>query len=449
MYDVIITGAGPGGYIAAERAGAEGKSVLLIEKSHLGGVCLNEGCIPTKTLLNSAKIYSHAEEAGDFGVEIPKADFNLKKAMEWKDKVIETLRKGVAYQMKRFKVDVVQGEAEFLEPKKVKAGDKTYEGKNIIIATGSSSIIPSIEGADTENILTSREILNITKIPESLCIIGGGVIGMEFASLFSALGTEVHVIEMLDEIIPLMDGVLAKMMRKSMKNINFSLSSKVTAFKKNGKKISVTFEKDGKTEKAETEYVLLSVGRKPNTEGMGLEKTGLDFDRKGIRVNSGMQTNLPGVYAIGDVTGKSLLAHSASRMAEVAVDNICAKSSVMRYKAVPWAVYTDPEAAGCGLTEKEAKKAGLDIKTGSMQMRANGRFLAEHGSRAPGICRIITDAGSGLLLGVHMYGAKCSELIFGASLMIEAELRVKDIREVIFPHPTLSEIIRDTAIEIN
>ncbi len=448
MYDIIIIGAGPGGYIAAERAGTKNKSVLLVEKSYLGGVCLNEGCIPTKTLLNSAKIYSQAKKSNDFGVEASDVKFDLSKAMSWKQNVIETLRKGVAYQMKRYNVEVITGTAQFEDSKIIKVNDKTYTGKNIIIATGSSSIIPPIPGIELDNILTSSEILNITKLPESLSIIGGGVIGMEFASLFSSLGTEVHIIEMLDEIIPIMDKELAKVMRRALKNITFNLSSKVLGFEQNKKNVKVKYLKNTKTEYLETEYVLLSVGRRPNVERMRFEKVGLDFDNNGIKVDNYMQTNLPGVYAIGDVTGKSLLAHSASRMAEIAVDNICGKQIGMRYHAIPWAVYTNPEAAGCGITEEEAKSKGLEIKTKSIQMRVNGRFLAEHGTRAPGICKVIVEADTGLLLGVHLFGAKCSEMIFGAATMIEAELRVKDIKEIIFPHPSVSEIIRDTIIEI-
>jgi len=449
MYDIIIIGAGPGGYIAAERAGSKNRSVLLIEKSHLGGVCLNEGCIPTKTLLNSAKIYSQAKKSGDFGVEVSGLEFDLTKAMSWKEKVIETLRNGVAYQMKRYNVEVINGTAQFVDSKTIKVNDKTFTGKNIIIATGSSSIVPPIHGVESDNILTSREILNINKLPKSLSIIGGGVIGMEFASLFSNLGTEVHIIEMLDEIIPIMDKELSKAMRKSMKSIAFNLSAKVLGFESNKKNIKVKYLKNTKTEYLETEYVLLSVGRRPNVENIGLEKIGLDFDNKGINVDKYMQTNLPDVYAIGDVTGKSLLAHSASRMAEIAVDNICDKQTGMRYNAIPWAVYTIPEAAGCGITEEEAKEKDIKIKTKTLPLRINGRFLAEHGVRAPGICKIIVEADTGLLLGVHLFGAKCSEIIFGAATMIGAELRVKDIKEIIFPHPSVSEIIRDTIIEID
>lgn len=449
MYDIIIIGAGPGGYIAAERAGAQKKSVLLIEENHLGGVCLNAGCIPTKTLLNSALLYAKAEKSSDFGVDIKALEFNLLKAMERKENVINTLRNGIAYQMKRYKVEVVTGKAEFTDSKTIKAGDKTYTARNIIIATGSSPVIPQIKGTELKNIITSGELLNINKIPGSLSIIGGGVIGMEFASLFSTLGTEVRVIEMLDEIIPVMDRELSKAMRKYMKNISFNLGCKVTGFEKSKTDIKVNFTKDSGNEYIESEYVLLSVGRKPNISGLNLEKTGLDFSSKGIRVNSSMQTNLPGVYAVGDVTGKSLLAHSASRMAEIAVDNICGIKSKMRYHAVPWAVYTDPEASGCGITEEEAKNKGKNIKTKTMQMRINGRFIAENSSGAPGLCKVIADAETGQLLGVHLFGSKCSELIFGAAAMIEAELRIKDIKDIIFPHPTVSEIIRDTIIEFD
>lgn len=443
MYDIIIVGAGPGGYVAAERAGAQGKSVLLIEKAHFGGVCTNEGCIPTKSLLNAAKQYVHGLEAGKFGVHFENARFELAEAMAWKQDVIETLRKGIAYLMKKNKVEVVMGEAEFVDRQTVRVNGQTYQGQNLIIATGSSAAVPSIPGAnESEALVTNREILQIEQLPNSIIIIGGGYIGMEFACFFSSVGVKVDVIEMMPEIVPMMDPEFAALLRKSMPGIQYQLGAKVERI--DGQQ--VTFSKDGKQDTLSADLILMSVGRRPNVDG--LENLGLDIRRAGIKVNEQMQTNLPNVYAVGDVNGESMLAHSASRMAEVAVNTICGKPDRMRYQAVPWVVYTMPEVAGCGLTEQDANAQGLNVKTATMQMRANGRFLAEYGKNSPGLCKVVVDADTNIVKGIHLLGATCSEMIYGAAAMLETELRVHDIQDIIFPHPTVSEIIRDTLWEV-
>ena len=444
MHDLVIIGAGPGGYVAAERAGEMGKSVLLIEKAHLGGVCLNEGCIPTKTLLNSAKNYLHALEAGQFGVNVSGVDFDLAKAMTWKMEVIQKLRKGVAFTLKKSHVEVLEGEAEMVAPNKVKVGEEIYEGKNVMIATGSSPSMPPIPGADNPAVLTSTGILEIEKMPEKLIVIGGGVIGIEFASFFESFGVETHVIEMMPEIIPFMDPEMAPVIRKAMKNTTFHLEARVESIEGN----QVTFSKDGKQETLAADIVLMAVGRSPNLAGMGFENIGLDFDRQGIKVDEQMRTNLPNVYAVGDVTGKSLLAHSASRMGEVAVNAMFGRRDRMRYNAIPWVTYGIPEAAGCGMTETEAKEKGIAVKTATLPLSFNGRFLAENGASAPGVCKVVVDEKTDVLLGVHMIGACCSEMIWGASAMLESELRVQDIKEIVFPHPTISEIIKDTVFTL-
>ena len=446
MYDIIIIGAGPGGYVMAERAGARGKKVLLIEKSELGGVCLNHGCIPTKTLLNSAKHYLHAKEASAFGVNVGDVTFDLSKAMNWKDDVIKTLRAGIAYLMKKNKVEIVNGEAKLLGSNKVQVGDEIYEGSDVIIATGSTPLVPPIPGADQDHVITNREILTLDKMPESLVVIGGGVIGIEFASFFSSFGVKVDVIEMLDEIIPFMDKALAKDFRKAMRGkVKFHLGCKVESIDGNDVKYT---DKKGKEQSITSEVVLMSVGRKLTLQGMGFEEAGLDFDNRGIKVDEQMRTNLPNVYAIGDVTGKSLLAHSATRMGEVALNTICGEDDRMRYNTIPWAVYSIPECAGCGLTEEQAKEQGMNVKTSSMPMSFSGRFLAENGKRAPGVIKIVADADSDVLLGVHMMGAGCSEMIYGVAVMIETELRVKDCRQIVFPHPTVVEVMRDAMFEM-
>lgn len=446
-YDLIIIGGGPGGYVAAERAGAAGKKVLLLEKEQLGGVCLNWGCIPTKSLLNSAKYYHHALHGSQFGVTAGNVSFDLEKAMAWKEKTVKTLRGGVAFLMKKYKVDVISEAGRLVDRATVEAGGKRYSAASIIIATGSSPAVPPIPGADLPSVLTSNEVLEISSLPSSIAVIGGGVIGMEFASFFSTLGVKVSVIEMLDEIFPMMDGKMASAMRKAMPGVTFHLGSKVEAIEKG----RVHFTSGGEKSGCGADMVLLSVGRRANLEGLGLKEAGVDFDRSGIKVDEYQRTNLPGVYAVGDVTGISQLAHSASRMGEVAVGHILDGASPrygrMRLGAVPWAVYTLPEAAGCGKTEEQAEAEGIRVKSAVFQFGANGRFLAENG-REPGFCKVVTDASSNVLLGVHLMGAYSSEIIHGAAAMIEAELRVQDIKEIIFPHPTVSEVVCDAVWEL-
>jgi dihydrolipoamide dehydrogenase len=445
MYDIIIIGAGPGGYEMAEKAGHHGQNVLLIEKEHLGGVCLNWGCIPTKTLLNSAKHYVHAKEAPEFGVNTGEVSFDLKKVMAWKQEVIETLRGGIAGQMKKSKVTVLKGEASLLGPGKVDVDGEVYEGKNVVIATGSSPFVPPIPGADRPHVMTSTEILEIDQLPESLVVIGGGVIGIEFASFFSSLGVKVDVIEMLDEIIPFMDKGQAKRFRAALKGkIDFHLGSKVTSI--DGHDVKYT-DKKGEEQTINADIVLMSVGRFPNIGNLGLEESKVDFDRRGIKTDEQMRTNLPNVYAIGDVTGKSQLAHSATRMGEVALNTILGRPDRFRMNAIPWAVYSMPEIAGCGLTEEQAKEAGFEVETASLPLMMSGRFLAENGKKGPGQVTVVKDAETDVLLGVHLFGAYSSEIIWGAAAMIESELRIKDIQEIDFPHPTVGEVIRSTMFQ--
>ena len=443
-YNLIVIGSGPGGYIAAQRAGALGKKVLLIERDNLGGVCTNVGCIPTKSLLNSAKHYRYAQESEAMGVSAEKVTFDLTKAMAWKKDTVETLRSGIAFLMKVAKADVVFGEAVCLDANRVQVGQEVYQGENIIIATGSSPAVPPIPGSNLPNVLTSTEILSLEKLPASLVVIGGGVIGVEFASFFASVGVEVAVIEMMDEILPMVDKDMAKLIRREMKPVEFYLSSKVTEIKKDG--VLFTNEK-GESQELKGEMVLLSVGRRPNLEAVKNLK--LDINRGGIVVDETLRTNIPNIYAIGDVNGKSLLAHSASRMAEVVVSNLYGKGKQkMRYNAIPWAVYGMPEVAGCGLTEDEAKRQGREVLSATDQMRSNGRFLAENGKRAAGLCKVVVDAKSRAILGVHLLGPYSSEIIYGAAAIIEAELRIEDVKEIVFPHPSVSEIIRDTLYAI-
>ena len=440
MFDIIIIGSGPGGYVAAERAGKAGEKVLLIEKDQPGGVCLNWGCIPTKSLLHSAKLYKHALEGQPFGVVADGLRFDLARAMQWKDKTLETLRGGIRHLMKTQGVQCMYEEARLIAPDSVEAGGKVYRGKHIIIATGSRASIPPIPGVEQEHVITNRGAVTLSALPERVAIIGGGVIGLEFASFFSCLGKQVSVFEMLSEVAPIMDASMAAAMRKAMPGISFHLNTRVTKIDGNRLHYSHGAHKTGDEASLAADLVLLAVGRQPNIENLGLEALNIDTTSRGIVVNEQMQTNIPSIYAIGDVTGTSLLAHSASRMGEVAVNTILGKKDRMRLHAIPWAIYTLPEAAGCGLTEQEARQQGYDIELAHLSYAANSRALAEDsGGRA----KIILEAGSKKILGIHLMGAYASENIFAAAIILESELRVEEIREIVFPHPSVSEVMRE------
>ncbi|MFW5486641.1 MAG: dihydrolipoyl dehydrogenase [Spirochaetaceae bacterium JB067] len=443
-YDLIVVGSGPGGYVAAHKAGEMGKKVLLIEKDALGGVCTNWGCIPTKSLLNSAKLYEHAMDSEKKGVIVKDVSFDLAAAMAWKQDTIDTLKKGIEFLMKSAKVDVVFGEASFNSQQHVLVNGEEFAAESIIIATGSSSVVIPIPGHDLDHVVTSTEILSVEKLPASLAVIGGGVIGVEFASLFSTLGVKVTVIEMLDEIIPMADKEIAKLLRREMKDVTFNLEAKVTRIDE--KNVYYT-DRKGEEKSVAADMVLMSVGRRPNVAN--LEPLKLKIDRNRVVVDDTMATSVPNIYAIGDVNGKSLLAHSASRQADVAVNNLYGdKKDRMRYHAIPWAVYSLPEVAGCGLTEQEAKDKNIDVKVVSTQMRSNGRFLAENGKRAAGLCKIVVDAATSIILGIQLIGPYSSEMIHSAAVIIESELRVNEVAQIVYPHPSVSEVMKDTIVSL-
>ena len=448
-FDIAILGGGPAGYVAAERAGAKGMRVILFDKRALGGVCLNEGCIPTKTLLNSAKVLENAKEASKYGVQLEgsiMADFG--KIMKRKDKVVRKLVAGVKAKMKHAKAEVVMAEAVVKEKRgdviTLVADGNEYQATRLLVCSGSEAAVPPIPGLDPSNVLTNREILQLKTLPKSLVIIGGGVIGSEFADFFNAMGTKVTVIEMLPEILTGVDEDIAAFVRKefTQRGIDYHLNAKVTELK--GKE--VFFEKDGELQSITGDEVLLSVGRRPNVAGIGLENIGVEFTPKGIKIDENCRTNIPNVYAAGDVTGFSLLAHTASREAEVAVNHMLGRKDVMRYQAIPGVVYTHPEIAGVGLTESAAKAKGIEVETRQLPMAYAGRFLAENEGK-DGFCKVIVGKKYKEILGIHMVGGACSEMIWGACALIEAQFRVQDVEEVVFPHPTVSEIIKETIFQ--
>lgn len=437
--------------MAAERAGQAGLKVVLFEKEAMGGVCLNEGCIPTKTLLYGAKMYENVLQGEKYGVFSDAPRFDYAKMVSRKKKVVRRLVLGVEAKMKAHKVTVVKGEATIVGRSsagiEVSSNGESFIGKNLLICTGSESVILPIPGLAEAGdvVVTNREILEMTTCPESLVVIGGGVIGMEFASLYNSLGAQVTVVEMLPEILGGMDLEISAALRDiyAKKGITFHLSSKVVQV--DGHK--VLFEKDGETQTVEGEKILLSVGRRPVTRGFGLENLGVELYRNGVKVDEKMRTNVPGVFAAGDVTGFSLLAHTASREGEVVVNNLTGRDDVMRYIAIPGVVYTNPEVAGVGETEESAKAKNIAYKVAKLPMAYSGRFVAEN-EGGSGICKVLLGEKHGEVIGVHMLGNPCSEIIYGACIAIEQEMTLKEMQEVVFPHPTVSEIIKEVVFSV-
>ncbi len=434
-YDVAIIGGGPAGYTAAERAAAGGLSTLLFEKNALGGVCLNEGCVPTKTLLYSAKTYA---------VKAENPSFDLGKIIARKNKVVKKLTAGIRMKMTEQGVNLIAGAAEIKGRAEdgtitIACGEESYEAANLLICTGSETVIPPIPGLAETDYWTSREALLSKELPTSLVIIGGGVIGMEFASFFNSLGTEVHVVEMLDKILGPMDRELSAQLQAeyAKRGVKFYLGHKVTGV--HGTEVSV--EKEGESFTLHGDKVLLSVGRRPVTKGFGLETLGLEPFRNGNWVNDRMQTSVPNVYACGDITAFSLLAHTAVSEAEVAVSNLLGQEAHMSYKAIPGVVYTNPEIAGVGKTEEELQAAGIAYQVKKIPMAFSGRFVAEN-EMGNGVCKLILSE-DGTLLGAHLLGNPASELIVIAGIAIEKGMKAEELRSFVFPHPTVGEIIKE------
>ena len=452
LYDLIVIGGGPGGYLAAERAAHAGLKTLLFEKKSLGGVCLNEGCIPSKALLNSAKTYLHAKHASMYGVNTENVTVDQAKVIERKRKAVKTLVSGVGAKMRQHKVVVVKEEATIdgkcADGFKIKSASGTYTGKKLIIATGSSAAVPPIPGVK-ENlgdfVCTNREVLELTQIPEQFTVIGGGVIGLEMAAYYAAVGSKVTVVEMLDHIAGPTDREISTRLQKELEAMGITFLLGHACEKVEPGKVYVKAP-DGTQKVIEANKVLLSIGRRANYMNIGLETIGVKTDRPGIVTDAMCQTNVPDVYAIGDVNGHHMLAHTAYREAEVAVNTILGKKDYMRYHANPSVIYTMPEVASVGLTEQECKEKGREVEIKKLSMMYSGRFVAEN-EGADGLCKIIVDKKTRLILGVHLIGAYAGEMIWGGAQMLETQFRVNDARQIIFPHPTVSEIIREVLWE--
>ena len=454
QYDLIVIGGGPAGYLGAERAAHAGLKTLLFEKRSLGGVCLNEGCIPSKALLNSAKMYEHALHGAAYGVKCENVTIDQKAVVARRGRVVKMLVNGVKGKMRSSGVKVVMETATIVGKGAdgfiVSAAGQEYTASKLLIASGSSAAVPPIPGV-RENlgdfVLTNREVLELPEVPGKFVVIGGGVIGLEMAAYYAAVGAKVTVVEMLDHIAGPTDRQISSMLQKEMeaKGVTFLLGhkclsvepGKVNVEDPNGQKIELPADK-----------VLLSIGRSANTQGIGLESIGVNFERRGIKTDMFGRTNVEGVYAVGDVNGHHMLAHTAYREAEVAINHIMGKKDAMRYNANPSVIYTQPEISSVGMTEEEVKEKGVEYEVKTLSMLYAGRFVAEN-EGADGICKIIIDKKKRNIIGVHMLGSYASEIIWGAAEMIEAQLRVTDARQIIFPHPTVSEIIRETLWEFS
>ncbi|MGP1435996.1 MAG: dihydrolipoyl dehydrogenase [Phocaeicola sp.] len=442
-YQLAIVGGGPAGYTAAECAGKAGLSVVLFEKRNVGGVCLNEGCIPTKTLLYSAKIYDYTKHGRSYGVTIPESSYDLKQIIMRKTKVVRKLVLGIKARLKEANVTIVEGEANIINKNTVQCGGEMYECENLLLCAGSDTFVPPIPGVENVSYWTHKEALDNKEVPASLVIVGGGVIGMEFASFFSSLGVQVTIVEMLDKIIGPMDRELSVMLQNeyAKRGVKFLLQAKVVGISQDDTGFTVSYEDANGSATVTAEKLLMSVGRRPVTQGFGLEKLNLELNGRVIKVNEYLESSVKGVYVCGDLNGVSLLAHTAVREAEVAVHHILGIDDVMSYRAIPSVVYTNPEIAGVGLTEEEAQKKGISYKVIKLSMAFSGRFVAEN-EGVNGVCKVLV-ADDDTVLGVHILGNPASELIVLAVMAVEDHWKVEDWKRYVFPHPTVSEIFRE------
>ncbi|HIT84168.1 MAG TPA: dihydrolipoyl dehydrogenase [Candidatus Avibacteroides faecavium] len=443
-YDLAIIGGGPAGYTAAEKAGKAGLKTVIFEKNNLGGVCLNEGCIPTKTLLYSAKTYSNALHAGKYGVAASDVSADIAKIAARKGKVVRKLVLGIKSKLPAAGVEIVAGEARIVDKNTVECNGQTYTCARMIVCTGSATFIPPIDGIGTVPYWTHRDALDCKALPQSLAIVGGGVIGMEFAAYFSTLGTKVTVIEMMDEIIGTMDSEIAAALRAeyAKRGVTFLLQTRVTAVRNGDEGITVDYETADGAGSVTAEKLLMSVGRRPVTTGFGLENLGLATDdRRRIAVDKHMMSSVEGVYVCGDLNGNSLLAHTAVREAEVAVNHILNLDDEMSYAAIPGVVYTNPEVASVGMTAAQAAAAGIECREAKLPMAFSGRFVAEN-EGVNGICKVVI-GNDGKILGAHVLGNPASEIITLAGIAITMGLTAEQWARTVFPHPTVGEIFKE------
>lgn len=437
--DLIIIGAGTGGYELALAASKKGLSTLLIEEKAVGGTCLHHGCIPTKTLYHSAKILKDIKSYSEFGL-CSNYEFDYLKAREKKNEVVNTLHSGINFQLKTQKVETIYGRAKLISKNEVEVNEEAYSANFIVIATGSSSINLRLPGFDNKNVVSSTEMLNINEVPKNLVVIGGGVIGIELASIFKYYGSNVEVIEAQDRILPMIDKEVSKRLTAYLKNsgIKIYTSSSVVGIEDN----KVYFNSKGEIIHTVYDKVLVSVGRRPNVDGLGLEDVGINYSHKGIEVDNNFKTNIDNIYAIGDVTGKMMLAHTATYSGYKVLSHILGENRAIDFNLIPNCVFTFPEVASIGLTEDEAK--GVDYKVNKFLFKANGK--AHTIGESDGFVKIISFADK--ILGVHILGPNASDIIHEAAILMNADIGIEKAKNIIFAHPTLSETFGGCILEI-
>lgn len=447
--DLLIIGAGPGGYETALTASRQGKSVILFNGGQLGGTCLNEGCIPTKCLCRNAEVVSLFKEGEKFGIDDFTFTVDYNKILSRKEEVIKSLRTGVESLLAQNNVTVVNAKASFKDAKTLIADGEEYQGDRIIIATGSISKSLPIPGHDLKCVMDSTAILKLEYIPASLTIIGGGVIGMEFASIFSQLGSKVTVIEYMKQILPPFDTDIAKRLKQvlSKRGINIITGATAKEIRQNEfYEVEVIYESKGKEGKLVSSDLLMAVGRAPAVEGLNLEAAGVNYSSKGIPVDDFMQTNVPGIYAIGDVNNRMMLAHVASAQGERALNVINGQKDELRFDLIPSAVFTVPECGMVGKTEEQCKSEKIEIKIGTSFSRANGKSLAL--GETDGICKLIFRKDDGLLVGAHIMGVEAADLTQQCADMMNRNATLQELKEIIFGHPTISEVIKSAAMNV-
>ena len=450
--DLIIIGSGPGGYRAAHHAALHGLSVVIIEKAEAGGTCLNRGCIPTKTLCRNAEIVDTLRHADTFGLMGEGYSLDFGRVMERKQEIVGQLRSGVETLMQTPGITLVRGTASFADAHTVAVGNEQYTAENIIIATGSDSKCPSIEGTTLPGVVTSTELLDIDHLPKRLCIIGAGVIGMEFASVFSSFGSNVTVIEFLKECLPVLDSDIAKRLRQTIgkRGVEFYMQSAVKSITQTDtedrtKQLTVSFEKKGKPVSIDADMVLIATGRKPCTEGLALEQVGIEHSPKGIVVDDDFQTNVSGVYAIGDVNGRCLLAHAATFQGLHVVNRILNRPDDIRFDVMPSAIFTNPEAASVGLSEDQLKAEQRAYECRKGFYRSNGKALAMN--ETDGMIKLLVDTTNDQrIVGCHAFGAHSADMVQEIAALMNSGTTLQQLANIIHIHPTLSEILHDMAL---
>ncbi len=449
QYDVLVLGGGPGGYLCAERAAQGGLKAAVIEQRWLGGTCLNEGCIPTKSLLYCAKQYTAAKHGADYGVQADHVRYDHAAVIDRKDKVVKTLVSGVAATMKSHEIPVYSAQARIQGRNPdgsfgVWSGDELLSAKRLVIATGSVAAVPPIsgveEGLKSGFVMTNREILDLRQLPKTLVCLGGGVIGLEMACYFAAVGVKVTVIEMMPKIAGSTDPEICDTLMKTYRKqgMDFCLSARVLEVGQG----SVTYEDDQGQHTIGCDKVLLSAGRRPNTQGLNLEALHIETHRGAIVTDRHLCTNVNGVYAVGDCNGKLMLAHTAYREAEVAVNHMLGIKDEMRYEAIASVIYTTPEVASVGETEESARSKGLRVQVVKTPMMVSGRYVAEN-VRGDGFCKLVYNLDRNCLVGVQMVGSYASEIIYGAAQMLETQLPLSQLKKLVFPHPSVCEVLRE------